>query len=596
MVLTGQAQITHQFLEESRKDARRSELLAAPLLLIVLLLVFRSGVAALLPLAIAAFVVALTFFACRVLSEFTYVHDNFLNLITILALGLAVDYCLFMVSRFRQELAAGWESHAAVVRTMQTAGVTVLFSTGAVAAALAATLVFPDHLNSMALVGLASVTAGLGAVIVLPAVLAVLGHNVDRLQLFPRRPAPARGGFWHGLAMVVMRHPVPVALGAAFVLILAGVPFFKVELTLPDERMLPAGVTSRQATEQIRQNFSSNDAFAISVVGPASGDPERLRAELSGYASTLSALPGVGHVDAFPGSFGRGRQLAPETPISRGRFSDEARRGTWLSVLPNPDVEPLGASGEDLVERVRSTPAPFPIKIGGQSAQLVDSKKAIFDRLPVVLGLIALMTLIILFLLFGSVLVPIKAIILNLLSLTATFGSMVWVFQQGHGAGLLNFTPPGGLDAFVMIVVFCVAFGMSMDYEVFLLSQIKEEHDLGSDNVRSVAMGLERTGRIVTAAAAAIAIVCVSLLTGRTLGVKLFGLGLCLAVLADATVIRGLLVPAVMRLAGNANWWAPQPLLRLRQRLGFGQQRLPPDLSGDLPLPIRDRDTAATTR
>jgi RND superfamily putative drug exporter len=508
------------------------------------------------------------------LAGFTYVHANVLNLDSILSLGLAVDYSLIIVSRFRDELAAGREPHDAVVRTMQTAGVTVFFSATAVSIAIAAIGLFPAHLNSFAFGSFASVTAGLGALIVLPALLAVLGHNVDPLRLFKWTPTQAGEGFWHRLATAVMRRPVPIAIGCVLFLLMLGAPFVRVHISTPDERGLPAGTSSRQALAEIRANISSNDSSALSIVAPTATNPAAVRAELTRYAAQLSAIAGVARVDAYSGTFSGGQQVTPETPMSEQRFSDPTGTATWLSLVPTTSVAPLSAAGEHLVNEVRHMSAPFPVKVGGQSAGLVDTKTAILGRMPLALCFIALVTLITLFLLFGSVLVPVKGVVLNVLSLTATMGAMVWVFQEGHGAGLLGFTPTGSLDLLTPIIVFCVAFGLSMDYEVFLLSRIKEEHDRGRDNIDSVAMGLERTGPIVTAAAACLIVVFLSLLMGGVTVNKVFALGMTLAVLVDATVIRGLLVPAFMRLAGNANWWAPRSLRHLHQRFGFSETSL----------------------
>ena len=249
------------------------------------------------------------------------------------------------------------------------------------------------------------------------------------------------------------------------------------------------------------------------------------------------------------------------------RFAGDA--GTWLSVVPA--VEPYSEAGEKLVEAVRDVPAPFEVKVGGASAELVDSKKSLFGRMPLAGGLIALVTFVALFLMTGGVLVPIKAIIVNLLSLSASFGAMVWIFQDGHLSGLLGFTATGTIATTMPILMFCIAFGLSMDYEVFLLSRIKEEYDVSGDNVSSVALGLERTGRIVTAAAALLAVVFLAFATSQVTFIKLFGLGLALAVILDATLIRAALVPAFMRLAGNANWWAPAPLRRLHARFGISE-------------------------
>jgi RND superfamily putative drug exporter len=274
----------------------------------------------------------------------------------------------------------------------------------------------------------------------------------------------------------------------------------------------------------------------------------------------------VARVDATTGSYSGGRRVFPPGPTSR-RFA--GAHGTWFDVIPN--VEAISPAGETLVKDIRVLPSPFPVLVGGSSAELVDSKHSIFGRAPIAAGIIALVTFVVLFLLSGSVVVPIKALVLNVLSLSATFGAMVWIFQEGHFAGALGFTPTGFIDTTTPILMFCIAFGLSMDYEVFLLSRIKEEYDVSGDNTRAVALGLERTGRIVTAAAALLAVVFISIATSKITFIKLFGIGLTLAVLADATLIRATLVPAFMRLAGRANWWAPKPLKRLYERIGISE-------------------------
>ncbi|MBN2622831.1 MAG: MMPL family transporter, partial [Acidimicrobiales bacterium] len=311
-------------------------------------------------------------------------------------------------------------------------------------------------------------------------------------------------------------------------------------------------------------------------------------------AATLAALPGVSRVDAATGTY-CGEGVADQFGCDPGQLvlaPDSAPRyegfrgdggGTYLSVVPA--VEPFSPEGEDLVEAVRGVDAPVPMLVTGQSASLVDVTDSLFSRLPLALGLIAAITAVLLFLMFGSVVIPLKAIVLNLLSLSATFGAMVWIFQDGHLAGVLDFTPTGGVAAAMPILMFCVAFGLSMDYEVFLLSRIKEEHDHGADNVTSVAVGLERTGRIVTAAAVLIAVVFLAFVTGRVSFIKMFGLGLTVAVIMDAFLIRGTLVPAFMRLAGDWNWWAPAPLRRVHARWGIRESV---DLDGavDVPPPL----------
>jgi RND superfamily putative drug exporter len=301
------------------------------------------------------------------------------------------------------------------------------------------------------------------------------------------------------------------------------------------------------------------------VVSAAPFDVAGRAGEIDRYAAALSGLPNVARVDAATGFYVFGRNVRGPNELSQ-RFAADGQ-GTWLSIIPS--VEPLSPAGEGLVKAARAVPAPFPVLVGGESARLVDGKAALTRRLPLALGLIALSTFVLLFLMVGSLLVPVKALLLNVLSLSATFGALVFVFQDGHFAGLLDFTPTGTISVFMPVLLFCIAFGLSMDYEVFLLSRIKEEVDLGRDNDEAVAVGLERTGRIVTAAALLLALVFVTFAAAQVTVVKVFGVGLALAVLVDAFLIRATLVPAFMRLAGRANWYAPRSLRRFHLRYGI---------------------------
>ncbi|MHB8464386.1 MAG: MMPL family transporter [Acidimicrobiales bacterium] len=571
--VTGQAAAFHQVGETIRSDLARAEGYAVPIVVILLLFVFGSLVASALPLAIGALSVGGTFAILTGLAAVTKVSIFSLNLTTAMSLGLAVDYSLFVVYRFREELAAGKSTEAAVLRTMETAGRTVMFSAATVAVSLAALLVFPLYfLKSFAYAGIAVVlVAAVGAVVVLPALLATLGPRVDSFAVL-RRPARSTEigrGFWHRLATTVMRRPLPIAVAIIAVLLFLGAPFLGVHFGQPDDRVLPKTASTRIALDDIRTHFASNESNAMSIVAPDAGNPASHQAQVTAYATALSEVPGVARVDAYTGSFIGGAHVVPATTLSKARFGNAS--GTWLSAVPTSTIEPQSAAGEHLVHEVRAVVGPWKVQVAGTSPQLVDSKRAIFSKVPWALGIIAIVTLVTLFLMFGSILVPIKAVVLNLLSLTATFGAMVWVFQRGHASGLLNFTPTGTLDTTTPILMFCIAFGLSMDYEVFLLSRIKEEHDGGADTGASVAAGLEHTGRIVTAAAALLAVVFVAFATSHITFIKLFGLGLALAVLMDATLIRGTLVPAFMRLAGNANWWAPGPLRRFHDRFGISE-------------------------
>lgn len=563
----GIAEVFRQVSTQVEADLRRAESITFPIVLILLVLVFGSVVAAGLPLGVGMVAVFGTLLVLRALTAVTDVSVFALNVTTAMGLGLGIDYSLFIVSRFREEMRAGRDTAGAVVRTVETAGRTVLFSAVTVAVSLAALAVFPLYfLRSFAYAGIAVVgLAAVGAVVSLPALLAVLGPRVDRLVLWRRAPKPVGEGAWHRIAVLVMRRPVPVAAAAVAFLAVLGAPFLGVRFGLPDDRVLPASASSRQVHEQIRANFTSDESAALSVVAIGTGPPGPGRDEaVSSLASTISAIPGVARVESATGAYAAGGAAAPPGPPS-ARFV--AADATWMSVVP--DGGGAAGGGESLVERIRAVDAPFPILVGGAAADLADSQAGLFSRIPVAAALIAVVTFVVLFLMTGSVLVPVKALVLNLLSLSATFGAMVWIFQEGNLSGLLGFTPTGTIDSTNPILIFCIAFGLSMDYEVFLLSRIKEEWDRTGDNVASVAVGLERTGRIVTAAAAILAVVFVAFATSEITLMKLAGIGLALAVVMDATVVRAALVPAFMRLAGRANWWAPGPLRTLHAMVGM---------------------------
>ncbi len=568
----GFAEVFRQVGSQIESDLTKAELIALPITLILLVLVFGSVVAAGLPLGVGTLAVVGTFLVLQIIAAITDVSIFALNLTTAMGLGLAIDYSLFIVSRFREELRRGLAPPDAVVRTVETAGRTVAFSALTVAISLAALLVFPlAFLRSFAYAGAAvAVVAAVGAVVTLPALLAVLGRRVDKWVIWHHEPKPVGEGLWHRVATTVMHRPLRVAIAVIALLLLLGVPFLHIRFGLPDDRVLPTSASSRQVHDDIRENFSSNEAFALQVVTTNAGTAGD--AEIDAYAVRLSRIEGVARVDARTGNYVDGALVLPPGERAAQFTADGA---TWLSVVPS--VEPLSPEAETLVEDVRAAEAPFPIQVGGRSAELVDLKDSLFNRMPLAIALIALATFVLLFLMFGSVVVPLKALVINVLSLTATFGAMVWIFQDGHLSGLLDFTATGTLDTNTPILMFCIAFGLSMDYEVFLLSRIKEEYDHTHDNTASVAIGLERTGRIVTAAALLISVIFLAFATSSITFIKLFGIGLALAVLVDAFVIRATLVPAFMRLAGTANWWAPRPLRRLYDRIGMREGEQPPE-------------------
>jgi RND superfamily putative drug exporter len=568
----GQAEVFRQVSGQIEEDLARAESLTFPIVLVLLVLVFGSVIAAGLPLVIGVMAIIGTLLVLTIMTAFTDVSVYSINLTTMLGLGLGIDYALFIVSRYREELHAGLDRDSAVARTVETAGRTVLFSGLTVAASLAALLVFPQYfLKSFAYAGIAVVALSVvGALVFLPALLAALGPRIDKWMLWRRRPKEVGEGFWHRVAVFVMRRAVLISIAVVALLLFLGAPFLNAEFGLPDDRVLPADASSRNVQDEIRNNFSSQEAGGLMVVARDIDDQATLRSDVTGYSTALSRLDGVARVDALTGSYVDGRRVARPTPLSKGFQASDA---TWLSVVPS--VEPVSPAGEELVRDVRAEVSPFNVLVTGPSAELVDGKESIFARVPLAAAIIAVVTFVLLFMMTGSILVPVKAIVLNLLSLTATFGAMVWIFQDGHLSDILNFTATGTLDTTSPILMFCIAFGLSMDYEVFLLSRIKEEHDRTGDNHASVAIGLEKTGRIVTAAAALIAVVFIAFATSEISFIKLMGVGLALAVIMDATLIRATLVPAFMHLAGEANWWAPKPLRRLYERYGLKEAATP---------------------
>jgi RND superfamily putative drug exporter len=539
---SGQGVIFAAVSDRIQRDLSRAELVAFPVTFILLIFVFGGLVAAALPLIIGALAIIGTLLVLRVISSFTDVSVYALNLTTGMGLGLGIDYALFVVSRYREEVAAGAAPQDAVLTATRTAGRTVAFSALTVALSLSALLVFPlFFLRSFAYAGIAVVAiAAVGALVVLPAVLAALGPRVDSLRLLRRRPLSVGSPRWRWLAETVMRRPVVYGLAVLVVLLVLGSPFLGARFGLPDDRVLPASAAVQQTSQVLRTDFTGQSADPVSVVSTNATAPTAVAA----YAERLGAVPGVSSV-----------QL---------RAADT--RGFWIQLVSQDEA--YSAAGRSLIARVRAVPAPAPVLIGGSSAQLVDTEHSLGARLPVAAGIIAAAMLVVLWLFTGSIVVPAKAIVLNLLSLSATFGAMVFVFQQGHLGWLVGHPiVTGTLDTTTPILMFCVAFGLSMDYEVFLLSRIKESYEATADNTAAVALGVERTGRLITAAAVLIAVVFLTFVSSGITFIKLFGLGMALAVLVDATLVRGVLVPAFMRLAGRWNWWAPAPLRAAHARL-----------------------------
>ncbi|MBY8880838.1 MMPL family transporter [Actinacidiphila acidipaludis] len=549
----GSSAVRHDLQTTIQQDLVRAEMIALPVTLVLLVMVFGSAVAALLPLGVGFIAILGTSSVLRGVTELTSVSVFAENLTTALGLGLAIDYALFIVRRFREELASGLPPLAAVGRTLRTAGRTVMFSALTVAASLSAMLVFPQYfLRSFAYAGIAVVLLAAGAaLIVLPAALVLLGARVNALDLrrvLRRRPGGESGAGYARVARLVMRRAPVFAIGAVAGLLLLGLPFLQVKFGTADDRQLPAAAESHQVQQQIREEFPGSPDGAITILAEGA-DP----AQLASYERRIAELPSVVRVD--------------------GPVTAAGSRTAYLTVLPKGEAVDSGTQG--LVRQIRDVPAGFRASVTGQAAVLVDTKDAIAAKLPWAAGIIALVTLLLVFLLTGSVVIPLQAVLLNALSLTAMFGSVVWVFQDGHLSDLLGFTATGSIETTLPVLMFCVAFGLSMDYGVFLLSRIKEEYDRSGDHRSSIVFGLQRTGGLITAAAVILAVVMVAIGTSRVANTKMLGLGIALAVLMDAMVVRTLLVPAVMRLTGRATWWAPPVLRRLHQRFGISEGAAP---------------------
>lgn len=546
----GLVAVRHEMQSIIKEDLTRAELIALPITLVLLVMVFGSAIAALLPLGIGIIAILGTNAVLRGLTTFTDVSVFALNLTTALGLGLAIDYALFIVRRYREELSTGADPSTAVGTTLRTAGRTVLFSALTVAVSLAAMMVFPQYfLRSFAYAGIAVVLlAAAAALILLPAALVLLGHRVNSLDLRRlfrrgREPKPAAGRAWARTAGLVMRRAPLFALGTTVLLVTLGVPFLGVKFGTADDRQLPSTAESHVVQQHIREEFPGSPGGELEILAEGSATP----AQYAAYRQQVAALPEVVRVNG---------------PLVKG---DAA----YFTVQPRGEA--VGDAAQRLTGDLRALHTPFDTKVTGTAAVLVDTKHAIAERLPWAAAFIAVVTLLLVFLLTGSLLIPIQAVVLNALSLTAMFGAVVWVFQDGHLSGPLGFTSAGSIETTLPVLMFCVAFGLSMDYGVFLLSRIKEEYDRTGDHDAAVRHGLQRTGGLITAAAVILAVVMVAIGTSRVTNTKMLGLGIALAVLMDAMVVRSLLVPAIMRLTGRATWWAPGPLRRLHRRFGLGE-------------------------
>ncbi|CAN3130310.1 MMPL family transporter [Mycobacterium sp. smrl_JER01] len=602
----GMAMTYVQIAAQSEKDLLTMESIAVPLSFAVLVWVFGGLVAAALPLAVGVFAILGSMAVLRAVTVVTDVSIFALNLSIALGLALAIDYTLLIVSRYRDELADGHDRESALVRTMMTAGRTVLFSAMTVALSMVAMVLFPMYyLKSFAYAGIAVVGfAAAAAIVVAPAAIALAGDRLDSLDVrrlirrVLRRPepvaTPVERMFWYRSTKFVMRRSIPIGAVVVTLLLVLGAPFLGATWGFPDDRVLPQSASARQVGDELRTNFAVDSTTNVVVVLP---DADSVSPDaLDDYAAALSRVDDVSAVSAPGGAFVAGVNTGP--PAAATGIADGSAFITVESAAPL-----FSDASHAQLDRLRAV-APPPgqdVLLTGLAQINRDSAEAITSRLPVVLAVIAAITFVLLFLLTGSVVLPLKALVLNVLSLTAAFGALVWIFQDGH-LGALGTTPTGTLVANIPVLLFCIAFGLSMDYEVFLISRIREywlasgqaaegagAPTPGERSDESVALGLARTGRVITAAALVMSISFAALIAAKVAFMRMFGVGLTMAILADATLVRMLLVPAFMHVLGRWNWWAPAPLVRLHERFGVSETPAAAPPGGVAPLRAEGR-------
>jgi RND superfamily putative drug exporter len=563
--VAGFAAISSEINSTISEDLARAEAIAVPLILLLLVFVFGSLIAAGLPLLIGGLAIVGSFFFIWVSAQFTDTSVFALNLITGLGLGLGIDYSLLMVNRFREERAKKKSVNDAVIETVATAGRTVLFSGITVAIVLSSLAFFPQYfLKSFAIGGVVVVFLSIaGALIALPALLALLGDRVNNLRLGRKKNVPKTkdDGFWGSTARFVMKRPLAISLVALIGLgglmsLSSNIQFGQV-----DDRVLPKTSNSVEANNVIRERFSGREASPVEILVKGASSEDVLD-----YVVALSKLPDITRVQSSAG-------IAQDGILDQGyapMFSSYAQNG-YQRIQAIHDVEPRSIAGQELTADIRKVKLDsHKVLIGGIAASYTDSQDGIVEQLPTVAIWILAFTLILMFLFTGSVLLPIKAVLLNILSLGATYGFLTWVFIDGNLKWLLgDFIVTGTVDTSSIVLIAVVVFGLSMDYELFLLSRIKEQHDAGMSTIDSVAVGLQRSGRIITAAALVLALSFVAFATSGVTIMKMLGLGIAFAILLDATIIRALLVPALMRLFGDLNWWAPKWMKAIYRKLGL---------------------------
>jgi len=546
---TGDLALNRAFSTTLESDLQRAELVSLPVSLLLLLLIFAGVLAALLPVGVGVLTIVGGLGGTLLLANVTYVSQYALNIVTLIGLGVSIDYSLFVVSRFREELASGASREDALATSMATAGRAITFSGLTVAVGLSAMLFYQgSYLVSMGIAG--AVVVGVAifyGLTFLPALLAILGPSVDRLRLpFVRGGRPGVRGFWHRLAMTVMRRPLLPLVPALGLLVAAGLPFLGMRLASGSVDQLPQRIEARQAYDTLVRDFPGQDQTTFTVVvdyGSGSPVTSPHLAQAGALAGRLAAIPGVLRVDPAQ----EGSHIAVLNVVSNRQPSSDGARSILASIraLRVPDAR---------------------ILVAGDTASDVDVVHYVLQRTPPAVAFVVGVTLLLLFALTRSVVLPLKAVVMNLLSISASFGVLVWIFQQGHLSAQLGFTPQS-IDPTTPVILFSIVFGLSMDYEVLLVSRIQEEHRRSGDNARAVAMGLQRSGRLITGAAAVMVVVFGAFGLAEVELIKAIGIGLAVAVALDATIVRAVVVPSVMRLLGDLNWWAPGPLARLHERL-----------------------------
>lgn len=604
--LTGYGPLARDSNEQSEADLQRAELVSLPLSLLILILVFASVVAAGMPLLVAGLAIPTTLGLVFVASQLTEMSIYVLNVSTMLGLALAIDYSLFIVSRFREELAKGRSTADAVERAVATSGKAVVFSGLAVAIGLLGLLFFESTaISSMGIGGsLVVLCSVFYALTFLPAVLGMLGPRVNALSLrslfdsigrrlgrtteVRRLPRQSR---WARVAEWVMAHPVAVLVPTLVVLLMAGLPYLSLQQAVPDAAVLPRGLPSRDAYVALQEEFPGGQGAPYIILTTVEGDPTDpvQTFALATFAIAVSQLPGVDRVqgpfslvDPVTGAPMSPEQIrdlyavpatdrSPELGANLAVLEEAWIRGSTVRMHALSGLSPVTGPGSDVVEAIRGIDRSGleDVRVGGIAATSHDTIRSMQGRTPWAVGTTLLVIAVVLFLLFGSVVLPVKAVLMTLLSITASFGALVWIFQEGHLSELLGFEPLGYTVAGIPIIMFAVLIGLSMDYEVLLLSRIQEAYRRTTDNRASVAEGLARTAGVITGAALIMVCVFAAFALAETITIKAIGIGMAIAVAVDATIIRVLLVPATMRLMGRWNWWAPGPLGRLADRVGF---------------------------